>query len=208
LKLFKLQNNVKIDMKKDIFDAIEFAAVAHRGHFRKATQIPYISHLVNVMKVLLEHGYPEKVAMAGLLHDVVEDTSVNIEEIERVFGHEVAALVKGATEPQKLHLKVGEAKAPWTERKTHTINYLKNETSENILAVSCADKLDNIRSIKSDLEKTGAAVWDRFNAPYQSQKWYYSNLAQTLVERQKDFGHQFKSLTNDFLKTTAEVFQD
>lgn len=195
-------------MEKNIFDTIEFAAGAHRGHFRKATQIPYISHLVNVMKVLLEHGYPEKVAMAGLLHDVVEDTTVNIEEVERVFGHEVAALVKGATEPHKLYLKVGEAEAPWEERKTHTINYLKNETSEYILAVSCADKLDNIRSIKADLGKIGATVWDRFNAPYHSQKWYYTILAQSLVERQKDFGDQFKALTNDFLKATTEVFQD
>jgi (p)ppGpp synthase/HD superfamily hydrolase len=194
-------------MEKNIFDAIEFAAGAHRGHFRKATQIPYISHLVNVMKVLLEHGYPEKVAMAGLLHDVVEDTTVNIEEVEKVFGHEVAALVKGATEPHKLYLKVGEAEAPWAERKTHTINYLKNECSEYILAVSCADKLDNIRSIKSDLEKIGATVWDRFNAPYHSQKWYYTILAQSLVERQKDFGDQYKALTDNFEETTRAVFQ-
>lgn len=194
-------------MEKNIFDAIEFAAQAHRGHFRKATQIPYISHLTNVMKVLLEYGYPEQVAMAGLLHDVVEDTAVKIEEVERVFGNEVTVLVKGATEPHKLHLEEGDTEAPWIERKMHTLDYLKKEASENILAVSCADKLDNIRSIQSDLQKVGEDVWSRFNAPYESQKWYYTSLAKALVGRQKDFSSQYKALTDKFEATTKAVFQ-
>lgn len=194
-------------MEKNLFDAIEFVAQAHRGHFRKATQIPYISHLINVMKILLEYGYSEKVAMAGLLHDVVEDTAVKIEEVTCLFGVEVAALVRGATEPHKLHLEEGETEAPWLERKIHTLDYLKKETSEYILAVSCADKLDNIRSIRADIEKVGDEVWSRFNAPYDSQKWYYSGLAITFVGRQKDFGGQYRALTDKFEATTKAVFQ-
>ena len=66
-----------------IFDAIEFAARAHREHYRKGTRISYIAHLISVAKILIEYDCAEKLIVAGLLHDTVEDTSVTLDDIRR-----------------------------------------------------------------------------------------------------------------------------
>ena len=76
-----------------IFRAIKFAADAHEGHYRKGTNIPYISHLMNVMKILCENNCSDEVVVAGILHDVVEDTPITIEQVERKFGKTVADMV-------------------------------------------------------------------------------------------------------------------
>lgn len=194
-------------MKNNIFDALGFANEAHRDHFRKGTKVPYITHLCNVMKILLEKGYAEEVAIAGLLHDTVEDTKITIGEIEDRFGKQIMEWVKGATEPDKLLLKEGEEEAPWQKRKEHTISDIKNVNEEEILAIACADKLDNIRAIKADLDIMGDALWSRFNAPYEDQRWYYTSLSKEFNKRQPEFGRNFKMLTNDFEAKVREVFQ-
>ncbi len=55
-----------------IFKAIEFAAQAHAGHFRKGTKIPYIIHPLAVAKILIENEYSEEIVIAGILHDTIE----------------------------------------------------------------------------------------------------------------------------------------
>ncbi|MBS9525395.1 HD domain-containing protein [Litoribacter alkaliphilus] len=189
-----------------IFEAIKFACQAHEGHFRKGTNIPYISHLTNVMKILLEYGYDEEVAVAGLLHDTVEDTPVTIEQVEAKFGAKVAHLVKGATEPSKLNHREGEEEAPWKERKSHTIDYVGREQDEAILALALADKLDNIRAIARDYRRVGDAIWDRFNAPYEQQNWYYYSLAEAFLSRQEEFGEEYRTLTEEFSEAVREMF--
>ncbi|WP_143962806.1 HD domain-containing protein [Litoribacter populi] len=189
-----------------IFEAIIFACKAHEGHFRKGTNIPYVSHLTNVMKILLEYGYDEEVAVAGLLHDTVEDTPVTIEEVEQAFGLRVAQLVKGATEPSKLYQQEGEEEAPWKERKSHTIDYVAREKDEAVLALALADKLDNIRAITRDYRRVGEAIWDRFNAPYEQQNWYYYSLAEAFLSRQEEFGEDYRALTEEFSDAVREMF--
>ena len=129
-----------------LFDAIEFAARAHREHYRKGTRIPYIAHLISVAKILIEYDCAEEIIVAGLLHDTVEDTSVTLEDIRKSFGEKVASLVEAASEPDKSDT--------WENRKRHTIEYLKTAPMD-VLLLSCADKLDNIRSIKEDYERFG-----------------------------------------------------
>jgi (p)ppGpp synthase/HD superfamily hydrolase len=189
-----------------IFDAIHFVAEAHKGHFRKGGKIPYISHLTNVMRILLENGYPDHVAIAGLLHDVVEDTPTTVEEVRQHFGERITKIVIGATEPSKLYLQEGEQEAPWKERKTHTIQYLQKEQDEEILAVCCADKVDNIRAIGSDLKRVGEGLWDRFNAPYEQQNWYYYSLLEVFLSRQGEFGEDYRKLSDEFADAVREVF--
>ena len=118
-----------------IFDAIEFAARAHRGQCRKGTKIPYIVHPLAVAKILIDAGCPEDVVVAGILHDTVEDTPLSLDEIRHAFGTAVARIVEGASEPDK--------SKPWEERKAHTIESLKT-ASEAVLLVSCADKIENL----------------------------------------------------------------
>lgn len=150
-----------------IHKAIEFAAKAHVNQTRKGTNIPYIVHPFEVAQILTSNNCDDKLIVAGLLHDTVEDTVVTIEEIENEFGVEIANLVAACSEDKT---------KSWEDRKKHTVDYLSNEASMDVLLLSCADKLSNLRSNKADYEKVGEKLWDRFNRPKKSQNWYYSSL--------------------------------
>ncbi|WDL97719.1 HD domain-containing protein [Alicyclobacillus sp. ALC3] len=151
-------------------DAIVFAAKAHKTQMRKGTDIPYITHPFAVAMLLQQAGCEENVVIAGLLHDTVEDTDVTLAGIRERYGERVAELVDAASEPNKA--------APWKERKEHTIKFLADAPLD-IKCLSCADKLHNIRSILSDLDKQGAGVWKRFNRGRDEQVWYYTELLQS-----------------------------
>jgi len=87
------------------------------------------------------------------LHDIVEDTAVTIEEVETTFGKQVADIVRGATELDKLEKKAIEKEGSWQSRKEHTIHFLQHEATTDQLLVSGADKLDNLRSIRIRSQK-------------------------------------------------------
>lgn len=182
-------------MSEMIFRAIEFAAKAHAGQFRKGTNIPYIFHPLGVAKILIEYNCSEEIILAGMLHDTIEDTPVTIEDIRRAFGEEVARLVEGASEPDKSD--------SWENRKRHTIEYLKTAPL-NVLLVACADKLDNIRAIREDYAKLGDVLWSRFNRPKEQQNWYYQALADVFVNRTK--GEPTASLFKEFKYEVQKVF--
>ena len=188
-----------------IFRAIKFVAEAHEGHYRKGTNIPYITHLINVMKILCENGCDTEVAVAGLLHDVVEDTPVSIDIVQRKFGKQVAELVAGASESEKLTKDV-QPQTPWKKRKQHTIESLANTSNLDKLMVSCADKLDNARAILHDYSELGDAIWTRFNAGKDEQKWYYRSLAKVFVQRGKEFGNPLLKISKQLDATVSEIF--
>ena len=71
--------------------AKDFATKAHAGQVRKNANVPYITHPIRVAERLQKSGFREALICAGYLHDVVEDTPVEIEDIEKEFGKEVAA---------------------------------------------------------------------------------------------------------------------
>ncbi len=157
-----------------IFKAITFAARAHAGQYRKHTNIPYITHPLAVAEILLACGCSEQVAIAGILHDTVEDTPVTTAEIEKEFGTDVAVLVKGATEPPK-HIS-------WEERKQHTLDSLR-DAPEEVLLLVCADKLHNLISIRNGFLRHGEEVWRRFTRPKEQQRWYYESMLEVLDNR-------------------------
>lgn len=158
-----------------IFKAIEFAARAHAGQYRKGTRIPYITHPLNVAKILIEYECREPVVVAGILHDTLEDTRVTGAEIADLFGTEVMELVNAVSEPNKSDFT-------WENRKAHTLKRLKN-ASQEVLMLSLADKHDNIRAISDDHERLGEKIWKRFNRPKEKQKWYYEALADVFSEK-------------------------
>lgn len=157
-----------------IFAALRFADEAHSGQVRKGTRIPYLIHPLNVAKILLDHGCSDELAVAALLHDTVEDTPVTVEEIRTIFGDAVARLVEFATEPAKLWT--------WERRKQHTLDLL-GSGEPTALLLSIADKLDNIRSIRYDLERCGEKAWERFKRPRDKQRWYYESLSRIFDAR-------------------------
>ncbi|MBI4870456.1 MAG: bifunctional (p)ppGpp synthetase/guanosine-3',5'-bis(diphosphate) 3'-pyrophosphohydrolase [Candidatus Riflebacteria bacterium] len=151
--------------------AIQVAAVAHAGQFRKGTEIPYLVHPVAVAMMLQRAGCDEDVVIAGLLHDTLEDTSLDAGVIRERFGERVLALVQSCSEPQK--------SAPWEDRKRHTLALLES-AAPDVRLVACADKLHNIRSIACDSMNEGEGFWQRFRRGKESQGWYYRSLVALL----------------------------
>ena len=163
-------------MREILDKAIQFAASMHEGQYRKGTRIPYISHPYAVAMLLLSYGYRAELVIAGLLHDVLEDTSATYDEVVQLFGVQVAQLVDAASEPDKSLL--------WKERKDHTLETLKVAPMD-VKVLVCADKLHNLRSILADLETIGEAVWGRFHSGVkhsgsEAQIWYYTGILHSL----------------------------
>lgn len=151
--------------------AIKVAADAHMNQLRKGTTLPYIFHPMEAAKILADNNCSEELMIAALLHDTLEDTNITPDYIKVQFGKEILEVVLGASEPDK-----DKPDVTWRDRKQRTIEYLKKDASKAVLLVACADKLSNIRSIYKDYQEAGDKIWDRFNAGYKDQKWYYQNL--------------------------------
>jgi len=150
-----------------------FAAEKHAGQTRKTTTIPYIAHLMGVASLVLEFGGDEDMAIAALLHDVVEDCggAPMLKEVRRRFGSRVAKIVDGCTDSDI------DPKPPWRGRKETYLRHLKSADAETRL-VSAADKLNNARSILADYREVGESIWERFNGGREGTLWYYRALVQ------------------------------
>lgn len=160
--------------------AMIFASKAHSGMFRKGTKIPYIVHPMEAGAIAASITDNEEVISAAILHDVLEDTFVSAEEIEKEFGKEVLRLVKSDSENKREEFPPEET---WKIRKQETIEYLKNIADKKEKAVVLADKLSNIRAICRDYERIGDELWNRFNQKDKNEHaWYYKSFAKALLE--------------------------
>jgi (p)ppGpp synthase/HD superfamily hydrolase len=180
--------------------AFVFAAEKHAGQTRKASTIPYIAHLMGVASLALEYGGDEDVAIAALLHDVVEDCcgAPMLKEVRRRFGNRVAKIVEGCTD------SYGEPKPPWRERKESYIRHLKDADADTRL-VSAADKLNNVRSILSDYREVGEAIWERFNGGRDGTLWYYRELSKEFRREPSSRLMKELSLAVSSLEMNAEL---
>lgn len=165
-------------MTPKIHEAINYAAKRHAGQVRKSTSLPYLVHPMEVMGILIENACSEDVVVAGILHDVIEDTcddndiirDIVRKEIKNRFGENVLKIVNSESEDKS---------KSWKERKQATLDSLKHDSLE-VRLVCCADKLSNIMSIRADKEKLGDKVFDRFNAPKENLAWYYKGVLESL----------------------------
>lgn len=151
-------------------EALGWARELHAHQSRKGTTLPYLSHLLAVSARVLEDGGDEDQAIAGLLHDAIEDQGVTEPEIAARFGDEVARIVVACTDADTV------PKPPWRERKEAYLRHLLDADAP-VLRVAAADKLHNVRSLLRDLAEEGERHWDRFTAPPIEQAWYFSQLA-------------------------------
>lgn len=149
-------------------DGLAFAARLHATQTRKGTEIPYVSHVLAVSSLVLTHGGDEEEAIAGLLHDAVEDQGGRpiLETIRARFGERVAAIVDGCTDTEVT------PKPPWQERKERYLQHLTG-ASPSVKLVAAADKLDNVRAIIADYQMHGSSLWSRFDAGKEQQQWFY-----------------------------------
>ncbi|MDE2406836.1 MAG: HD domain-containing protein [Xanthomonadaceae bacterium] len=170
-------------------DALDYARMQHAGQRRKGTQIPYLSHLMGVSSLVLDHGGDEDQAIAGLLHDVIEDCGAQHETAVRErFGERVTCIVLACTDgtqEDKAAFQTQEAKyADWRRRKLAYLEHLRH-TDADALLVSCCDKLHNARAIVGDLEDpaVGVAVFNRFTAGRDGTLRYYHTLGSIFTAR-------------------------
>lgn len=156
-------------------DAFRYAHELHRAQPRKGTSIPYISHLMAVAGLVLEHGGSEDQAIAGLLHDAPEDQggAATLAEIRRRFGDTVGRIVADCTDSWA---EEGKKKAEWRPRKTEYLAKLPHKPRDSLL-VSLADKTHNAEAILSDYRVLGDDLWSRFRGGADGTRWYYSSLA-------------------------------
>lgn len=175
-------------------DALVYASELHRKQVRKGTDIPYISHLLAVTAIVLEHGGTEDEAIAALLHDAVEDQGgpETRETIRKSFGNNVVAIVDGCSDADTA------PKPPWCERKKAYIEHLAT-ASKSVRLVSAADKLHNARAILADYRQDREALWGRFNGGREGTLWYYRALADELRSVESN------PLTEELNRTVADL---
>jgi (p)ppGpp synthase/HD superfamily hydrolase len=136
---------------------------------------------LSVAALVLEFGGSQEQAIAGLLHDAIEDQAHGEPdrlraEIRRGFGDEVLRIVEACTDTDE------EPKPDWMIRKTRYIDGFRHEDSI-VALVATADKLHNARSMLADYRKDGDEFWSRFNAPRDKQVWYLRSVADSVGDR-------------------------
>jgi len=176
-------------------EAFLFASRKHAGQVRKGTPAPYISHLMGVAGIVLEAGGDEDLAIAALLHDVVEDCggAPVLREVRRCFGKRVAHLVDGCTQ---------EVDLPWRERREKYIKHLRHADADTRL-VSAADKLHNARHVLTDYREIGDAIWKRFKGGRDGTLWYYQALAKEFRRGKRNrVTHQLERVVGELARET------
>jgi (p)ppGpp synthase/HD superfamily hydrolase len=155
-------------------EALRFAAECHDGQLRRGSGTPYFEHVAAVALILDRAGFDEDTVIAGLLHDIIEDTSATAEAVANRFGLAIAETVRQCSE-----VKVDDAgnKRPWIDRKREHLAAL-GQAPLAARAVVLADKLHNLLSILLDL-RLGCDVWSRFHAERGQVLWYYRRAIET-----------------------------
>lgn len=154
--------------------AIQFAAKAHEGQYRKGTTRPYIVHPIEVGDIVASMTMDEEVISAAYLHDTIEDCpGVTEELLAEMFSPRVASMVAQESEDKS---------KTWIERKNHTVCHIK-EANPDVQKIALADKLSNMRDIDRDYPIYGERLWDRFRMKDKNKiGWYYKGVRNALKD--------------------------
>ena len=162
-----------------IQEAFKIASHEHRDCVRKGTSIPYISHLLAVSALVIEHGGDEVQAAAALLHDALEDTEVDEFMLRAFIDRPVVDIVVACSDTQK------KPKPAWRLRKEKYLQHLREMIAEPevnpAILVALADKVHNAETTADTVlhkNKTAKEIYDdpNFNAKVDEQKWWYTSL--------------------------------
>jgi (p)ppGpp synthase/HD superfamily hydrolase len=165
--------------QKRLVAATECAYAWHAKQRRKQSEIPYVSHLLQVKGLVLEHGGNADQAIAGLLHDCLEDApsaeerALREEAIAARFGEDVLAMVHDCTDTGPDESL--EEKRPWQERKRRYIEQLGTASPASLLVVAC-DKRHNLQALVWDVRTDGPSVFARFTGTPDQQIWYFESI--------------------------------
>ena len=176
-------------LTKRFTDALDYARVAHAAQVRKGSSIPYLYHLLGVASLVIEFGGDEDQAIAGLLHDVIEDCGEPHRALVRAqFGDAVADIVEdctdGSAESKASHTDIEAKRRDWMRRKLDYLAHLAKAPDATLLVCGC-DKLHNARAILNDLEnpEVGTRVFERFTGGREGTLGYYQSLSEVFSKR-------------------------
>ncbi len=166
--------------------ATELAWRWHGAQTRKGKPISYLSHLLQVQGLVIEHGGDGDQAIAALLHDSLEDAPSPAERagreatIDSRFGASVLRMVLDCTDTTPD--EAGPEKSPWRPRKERFLTRLETADPRSHLVAAC-DKRHNLADLIGDLEQEGRRTFERFHAGGPEQLWYFSTLSDVLAPR-------------------------
>lgn len=159
--------------------AVIYAVNAHAGTERRGKGFPYIVHPLEAVEIVATMTPDQELLAAAVLHDVVEDTNVTVEDLRKAFGDRIAHLVE--EESDKFVEGVSEADS-WHDRKQAAIDRLAAASREAKM-VALGDKLSNMRAIWRDWMEKGDAIWNIFHVTDPAEhEWHYRGLADSLRE--------------------------
>ena len=159
-----------------VSEAIAFAVKAHDGMRRKKCEAPYILHPLEAALIVGTISEDQDLIAAAVLHDVVEDAGVTMDELEQRFGKRVRQLVACETENKREGLPPEDT---WLVRKEESLQALKDANDPDVLTLWLGDKLANMRAIYRDWKVEGDSIWNRFHqSDPQMQAWYYRSIAE------------------------------
>jgi len=190
--------------------ALRLATESFASKPRKGGDTPYLSHLLAVSALVMEHGGTEVQAAGGLLHDAIEDVKITADELatrlveygaSAADAAAVATIVEACTDGTSDQKR---SKEDWLPRKLEYLRSLEMKPADDLaMLVSLADKVHNIEATLTEIRGgTTAEVFygqPWFNAKAPQQKWYYSTLARTFADKfgtHKEAGKLVKRLAS------------
>jgi (p)ppGpp synthase/HD superfamily hydrolase len=141
-------------------DAYELLSSKHGGQRQKVNGRPYVEHPIAVATDVNAAGFDQEMVAAALLHDIVEDSDVSVEDVRERFGDRVADLVDAMTDTSEVK--------PYERRKAlHRERVVA--AGPDAAAIFAADKLNNVRALRSVYAVDGEAVAERFMQPLDTK---------------------------------------
>ncbi|XVU28415.1 HD domain-containing protein [Actinoplanes sp. CA-054009] len=142
-------------LSEEFVGALVWASHGHAHQKRHNTDTPYISHLLTTCAIVLEEGGDERLAIAALLHDALEDTNTSRADLRDRFGDDVYSVVDDCTD-----VEAGRrAELDWAARKRSHLERMAGFGQRSLLVIA-ADKVASLQSLVDDLVRFGTAMFD------------------------------------------------